>query len=81
MKQEGQLQPLIDHCAVHRGAKTDVLRRLTKAGVLANWMQISEWLHKEPGKRRVPREKKMKAILKIQKQVCGVEQSGSSSGS
>ena len=49
------LQPVIDWCSKHRGAKSKLMRSLINHGHDVTWSMVSGWLHTDPEKRSEPR--------------------------
>lgn len=62
------LLPLIKLAAKTHGLKSDVLVQVIKKGGTANWGQISDWLHPDESKRRLPRAAALKIMLAVQKE-------------
>ena len=68
-KTKSPLQPLIDLVAKNRGMKSTVLLRVIQKGRLANWGQVSCWLHPDPAKRRIPRDATIETLMEIQREM------------
>ncbi len=63
------LLPLIELAKSQRGMKSKVLVRVIEKGGTANWGQISDWLHPDEKKRRVPRHETLAVMLEVQKEM------------
>lgn len=63
------LLPLIELAKQQRGLKSAVLVRVIEKGGTANWGQVSDWLHPDETKRRVPRQTALAIMLEVQKEM------------
>ena len=68
-KEPNPLLPLIKRCQRERGLKSRVLRMMVQYGIPGNWANLSEWLHPDPKKRRVPKESTMMGLMEIMREV------------